>query len=565
MRVAVYTRASTDEAHQPYSLEAQAKRLDAYVVSQGDWELVRSFSDRISGATLERPALTKALREARAGRFDLLLVYRVDRLARSVRGLAQILEELDTAGVAFRSATEPFDTATPAGRMMVQMLGVFAEFERATIIDRVIAGMERKAAKGGWCGGTIPYGYKLDGDFLVVNEDQAPLVAAIFDRYTRRREGAKAIANWLNERGHRTRSGRPWSHASVITVLRNRVYVGQVHFRGAYHEAPHPPLVDADTFGKAQAILDDRGEHISKRASNSSDYLLGGLIVCTACGKRYVGNAAHGRRYRYSYYTCFSRHRYGPDSCDSERLPAKELDEAVLDALVETYEPHDLLDRIAGDAAARQQAARERQQGELAVVESELAKAEQAVERYLLAFEVGSLPEAQCGERVRTLGAKIAELRDRRTELAEALEGGDLRPPTAQQIANTRQQVLGAIDNGTDRQRKILLQALVHEVRVHGRGRVLPTFRVPFTRGEDTVRTLVGSVGPALHNANHEALVEGPPTALTPRDQVLDAIQARDKLVAGRRHISEAELKQRRRTAGRAHHEADPAATWESR
>lgn len=114
-------------------------RLRSYIESQGDWELVRRFTDQLSGATLERPGLRRAISEARANRFDLLLVYWVDRLARSVRWLAQILEDLDHAGVAFRSATEPFDTGSPAGRMMVQMLGVFAEFERATIIDRVIS------------------------------------------------------------------------------------------------------------------------------------------------------------------------------------------------------------------------------------------------------------------------------------------------------------------------------------------------------------------------------------------------------------------------------------------
>ena len=132
MRVATYTRISTDEDHQPYSLGAQAERLGNYVASQDGWELVRRFTDQASGATTERPGLQRALNEAKANRFDLLLVYRVDRFARSVRGLAQLLEELDAAGVAFRSATEPFDTTTPAGRMMVQMLGVFAEFERAT-------------------------------------------------------------------------------------------------------------------------------------------------------------------------------------------------------------------------------------------------------------------------------------------------------------------------------------------------------------------------------------------------------------------------------------------------
>jgi len=115
VRVATYTRISTDEERQPYSLGSQDERLSAYIASQEGWEKARTFTDQRSGATLDRPALQRALAEAKAGRYDLLLVYRVDRLARSVRGLAQILEELDSAGVAFRSATEPFDTSTPRG------------------------------------------------------------------------------------------------------------------------------------------------------------------------------------------------------------------------------------------------------------------------------------------------------------------------------------------------------------------------------------------------------------------------------------------------------------------
>src|SRR5258708_6983444 len=157
LRIATYTRISTDEENQPYSLEAQANRLRGFIRSQDRWRTVRRFSDQMTGSTLERPGLQQALSEAKLKRFDLLLVYRVDRIARSVRGLAEILEQLDQAGVAFRSATEPFDTATAAGRMVVQMLGVFAEFERATIIDRVIAGMERKDARGGWLGGAPPH------------------------------------------------------------------------------------------------------------------------------------------------------------------------------------------------------------------------------------------------------------------------------------------------------------------------------------------------------------------------------------------------------------------------
>src|SRR5690348_3373440 len=110
MRVATYTRISTDEEHQPFSLEAQAQRLGSYIQSQDSWQLVHRFTDQMSGSTLERPGLEAALALARAKRYDMLLVYRVDRLSRSVRGLAQVLEELDHAGVSFRSATEPFDT-----------------------------------------------------------------------------------------------------------------------------------------------------------------------------------------------------------------------------------------------------------------------------------------------------------------------------------------------------------------------------------------------------------------------------------------------------------------------
>jgi site-specific DNA recombinase len=328
MRVAIYTRISTDEDHQPFSLESQELRLRSYIASQEGWELVRIFTDQASGAMMEREDLQRALREARAGRFDLLLVYRVDRFSRRLRGLVELLDNLDKAGVCFRSATEPFDTSTPAGRMMVQMLGVFAEFERATIIDRVVAGMERRAARGAWNHGVSPYGYSVDKPtgFLTVRDDEAVLVPLIFSRYVHDRLGAREIANLLNHDGHRTRAGKPWSHAAVLTILKNPVYVGQIFYRGVYHEGPHPRLVTQELFDEAQRILTERGEDYSKRASNKSDYLLAGLIICDRCGKRFIGGTATGNRYTYRYYTCFSRHRYGVDTCDSERLPAEEIE-----------------------------------------------------------------------------------------------------------------------------------------------------------------------------------------------------------------------------------------------
>jgi site-specific DNA recombinase len=498
MRVATYTRISTDEDHQPYSLEAQAERLGAYVKSQEDWELTRRFSDQASGATTERPELKRALAEARAGRFDLLLVYRVDRFSRSVRGLAQLLEDLDAAGVAFRSATEPFDTTTPAGRMMVQMLGVFAEFERATIVDRVIAGMERKAARGGWCGGSRPFGYDVDPQtgYLTPAPTEAPLVPVIFDRYAHGRDGARALAVWLNETGHRTKAGRPWSHTAVLTILRNPVYVGKVFFRDALHDGPHPHLVDDKLFDRVQALLSERGEDYSKRASATSPFLLAGLVVCARCGKHFVGTSAVGNRYRYRYYTCFTRQRYGTKYCDAERLPAEELDAAILDALLHTYERTDLFDKAVSAARRRAHSERATHEQELDVVDAGITKAEDAIERYLSAFETGTLTEVQCGKRLEGLATKVRGLRVRREELFASMEHAKATAPDAGEIAAMRHHIEHALTDGSIPARKALLHALVHEIRVEGRDGVVPWFRVP-GGADPKVRALARSAPPA--------------------------------------------------------------------
>jgi site-specific DNA recombinase len=121
---------------------------------------------------------------------------------------------------------------------------VFAEFERALIVERITAGLERKAARGGWCGGQCPYGlHRPDKqDYLARHPTEAPLVPVIFDKYVNRKTGSSALAAWLNEQGYRTKNGRLWSSASVITVLRNRAYIGEIYYRGNWYSAPHDPL-----------------------------------------------------------------------------------------------------------------------------------------------------------------------------------------------------------------------------------------------------------------------------------------------------------------------------------
>ena len=193
------------------------------------------------------------------------------------------------------------------------MLGVFAEFERATIIDRVIAGMERKAAQGGWCGGHEPFGYRaVKGEGrLDVDEAEAPVIAVDLRPLRNKRLGAHAIANWLNEAGLRTRAGSRGRIKAVLTVLRNRTYLGEVHFRGTWSEASHPPLVE-EGLRCRPGHRSRSGVRMSPEARfELSDYLLTGLVVCAGCGRHFSGTRATGRNATYRYYTCGGRQRYG--------------------------------------------------------------------------------------------------------------------------------------------------------------------------------------------------------------------------------------------------------------
>jgi site-specific DNA recombinase len=268
-RVAVYLRRSTDDEHQPFAITAQQTALTRYVSTQPGWTLVSEYSDDASGAATSRPGLQAALRAARDGRYDTLLVYRVDRFSRRLSDLLDLLGELDQAGVTFASATEPFDTSTSIGRMLVQLLGVFAEFERETIIDRVTAGMNAKAAKGKWPGGRLPYGYQRDPAThkLVPDPAQAPVVRDIFRLYTRDRLGTRAIAAQLNARGLRTRPGKPWSGHVIGLMLANPAYAGDITRGDIRVPDAHEPLISRQTFAQAARIAASRSGQHQQRAA----------------------------------------------------------------------------------------------------------------------------------------------------------------------------------------------------------------------------------------------------------------------------------------------------------
>ncbi len=510
VRVATYCRISTDETNQPYSLGAQRDRLDAYVASQPEWRIVERYVDRASGKSLERPDLTAARAAAAAGAFDLLLVYRVDRLSRNLAQLGTLIEELQRVGVAFRSATEPFDTATPAGLMMMQMLGVFAQFERSSIVERIAAGMERKAKGGGWTVGTYPYGYhKLNGTpGLVADPVAAPVVREIFRRYAEDRQGSAAIAAELNARGLRTRYGGPWSRTAVLDVLRNRVYLGEVPFRGVWYIGNHEPLVDQALFEAAVAILARRAADHGTRRRDGSDYLLSGLpMVCDRCGHRLIGAAARGRGgKRYAYYTCYSRSRYGQSGCDLPRLRKDELEEAILGQMSTVYADTSLIGAALAEMEAEMRRFGAAHDERRAALDAEAVELRTRIDRYFASFEAGQLSPELCQARVAGLQARIQAIEDERAAIVDAAAGPPLGPDEIALISWSLSEALGGILRQAPTPRtKALLGLLIEEIRVVSPTDIRPTYRVP-----TTVPTATASGAAAEEGAvrNQDEMVE---------------------------------------------------------
>ncbi|MBX8631849.1 MAG: recombinase family protein [Thermoplasmata archaeon YP2-bin.285] len=255
MKVAIYLRVSTTEqAEEGYSISAQRERLKAYIVSQG-WELAETYEDAgFSGGSLNRPAFARMREDIKKRSFDLILVYKLDRLSRNMRDLSNLIHELDEYGIYFKSATEPFDTTTPAGKLIFNMLGSVAEFERGMIGERVKMGMLQKAKEGnGLLGFNHPYGYDYTDSGLDVNEAEARNVRAIYTKYLRGYT-LEEIANELNNSGVKTKRSKRWTRQTVLNVLTNPLYAGYNRWGSIYWHGKHHPIVEPDTWNKAQHL-----------------------------------------------------------------------------------------------------------------------------------------------------------------------------------------------------------------------------------------------------------------------------------------------------------------------
>jgi DNA invertase Pin-like site-specific DNA recombinase len=316
-RCAVYTRKSTEEGlDQAFnSLHAQREACEAYVKSQAHegWKLVKTAYDDggLSGGNMERPALRQLLADVEAGRVHIIVVYKVDRLTRSLADFAKIVDVLDSHSASFVSITQQFNTTTSMGRLTLNMLLSFAQFEREVAGERIRDKVAASRRKGMWMGGTIPLGYDVKARELVVNEVEAATVRQIFELYVKlgsvrdlqtelKRLGIVS-KRWVSTTG-RTRGGVQFGRSPLYWLLHNPVYVGRVRHKGEVYEGRQAPIVDLPLWEKAQELL------LANSAPRKYERIIAGgrLLAGRLFDDR--GNAmspsySHGRSSkRYAYY-----------------------------------------------------------------------------------------------------------------------------------------------------------------------------------------------------------------------------------------------------------------------
>ncbi len=347
VRCAIYCRVSTDErlGQEFNSLHAQREAGEAFVLSrktEGWTCLPDNYSDPgFSGATLDRPALQRLLADVAAGRVDCIVVYKVDRLSRSLLDFARLVEVLDQRRVTFVSVTQPISTADSSGRLMLHVLLSFAEFERSMVSDRTRDKMSAARRKGKWTGGCPVLGYDVhpDGGRLVVNEEEAEIVRAIFLLYLDH-GSLLTTAEELNRRGWRTKSwrtkdgelreGGQFQKAHLSRLLSNPLYVGKVYHRGQLYDGEHPGVVDPEVFGRVQKLLGENRPCGGARARNRYGALLKGLLDCAACKCAMSPSSTKRGNRIYRYYTCCGATRNGWKTCPHPSLPAKQIEDAVV-------------------------------------------------------------------------------------------------------------------------------------------------------------------------------------------------------------------------------------------
>ncbi len=442
VRCAIYTRKSTEEGlEQEFNtLDAQRESGEAYIASQKNegWEcLAERYDDGgFSGGNLERPALKRLLADVAAGKVDCIVVYKVDRLSRSLLDFAKIMEVFDQQKVAFVSVTQQFNTSTPMGRLVLNVLLSFAQFEREIIGERIRDKIAAQRRKGKWSGGFPILGYDVDrsggSPKLVVNSYEARRVREIFELYLSL-GSLMPVINELANRGWTNKywttkkgggkGGRAFDKGSLYSLLTNPLYVGKVKHKSNLYQGEHEAIIPPELFDKVGATLRRNGRTGGIEVRNRYGALLKGLMFCPSCNRTMVHSFTGRGGKRYRYYTCTQAIKSGRKSCPTGSLPAAEIERVVVDQVRGISDDAALRDEVLRQATAHLEAEVAELQTERRRLEKEVAWQHAEICKLAVAGTASGVTTARIAdlhEHVARGESRLAELQN---EIADRQQG----------------------------------------------------------------------------------------------------------------------------------------------
>lgn len=365
-RIGGYIRVSTEKQVMGYSIEGQITQIEQYCQFNA-YDLVDIYADRgISGKSMNRPELQRMLNDAKNGKLDCVMVYKTNRLARNTSDLLTIVEELHRQNVEFFSLSERMEVKNSTGKLMLQILAIFSEFERNTILENIYTGQRQRALEG-YYQGNLPLGYNNIPDNkkeLMINQHEANIVKYIFESYAKG-HGYRKIANALNHKGYVTKKGNPFSISAVTYILSNPFYIGKIQFakykdwndkrrkglndKPVITEGKHSPIIGKNLWDKVQA----RKKQVSKKPQvhGKGTNLLTGIVHCPQCGapmaaSNTTNTLKDGTKKRIRYYSCSNFRNKGSKVCSANSVRADVIEKYVMDQLIEIVKSDKVINQV---------------------------------------------------------------------------------------------------------------------------------------------------------------------------------------------------------------------------
>ena len=497
-RIAIYCRVSTiEQAEEGYSIDEQ-KRLLIEWCRKMDYIVTKCYSDRgISGKAINnRPALKELLKDAENKEFDMVLVWKINRISRKLTHVLEIAETLEMNNIAFKSYSEEFDNSTPSGKMQFQMMALVGEFERGTIAQNVKMGMCAKAKAGEWCGGQVlgydlvpvekQQGAKRTKTVLTINEKEAESVRLIFNEYANGK-GYKAITNQLNKLGYKTKKGNNFSVGSIRDILTNPVYIGKVRYNVRQNwsekrrrninanpiitDGIHKAIIDEKLWDKVQAILESKKGKPSR--IYDGEYPLTGILRCPKCGAgmviaRTTNKLADGTKKRIAYYCCGAWKNKGTNVCNSNTIRVDKANEYVFSKLSELLSNEKMVKSIVKNVNKERHSKISPAKKELQRIDKELEKIDRKKHKLFEGYEEDLISKEEFKERKEELNKIAQMLQEQKEPLLVTLSDDVSEEIPYEFIKSILENFSKVLTDSTSReQQKKLLQMIISEITIN--------------------------------------------------------------------------------------------------